>query len=83
MVTFAKFWRARDRLQWSVTETPKQTETVLRVQAEESVIGLTFEFQRAVASVNGGATMFPDNRHVVLPDLVPGHSVSIHISYLQ
>ncbi len=82
MLTFAKFWRARDRLQWSLTETSIPTETVLRVESEESVIGLTFEFQRPIAAVTGGATMFPDNRRVVLPDLAPGHSVSIHISYL-
>jgi hypothetical protein len=82
MLTFAKFWRARDRLQWSLTETSIPTETVLRVKSEESVIGLTFEFQRPLAAVSGGATMFPDNRHVILPDLAPGYSVSIHISYL-
>jgi hypothetical protein len=83
MLTFAKFWRARDRLQWSVTETSMSAETVLQVESKESVIGLTFEFQRPIAAVTGGATIFPDNRHVVLPTLAPGHSVSIHVSYLQ
>jgi hypothetical protein len=83
MLTFAKFWRARDRLQWSATETSMSAETVLQVESKESVIGLTFEFQRPIAAVTGGATIFPDNRHVVLPTLAPGHSVSIHVSYLQ
>jgi hypothetical protein len=25
--------------------------------------------------------MSPDNRHLILPELAPGHSVSIHINY--
>jgi hypothetical protein len=83
MLTFAKFWRARDRLQWSLTPTATPSEAVLQVKSDESVIGLTFEFQRPIATVNGGATMSPDNRHLVLPELAPGHSVSLHISYLR
>jgi hypothetical protein len=83
MLTFARFWRARDRLQWSLTATSVPTEAVLQVKSDEPVVGLTFEFQRAIATVTGGATMFPDNRHVVLPELAPGHSVSIHIDYLH
>jgi len=82
MLTFAKFWRARDRLQWSLTATSVSTEAVLQVKSEESVIGLTFEFQRPIATVTG-ATMSPDNRHLVLPELAPGQSVSLHISYLR
>jgi hypothetical protein len=81
MVTFAKFWRARDRLQWSLTATSVPTQGVLQVNSEESVIGLTFEFQRPIATVTGGATLFPDNRHLVLPELSPGQSVSLHINY--
>jgi hypothetical protein len=83
MLTFAKFWRARDRLHWSLTTTSVPTEAVLQVNSEESVIGLTFEFQRPIASVTGGATLFPDNRHVVLPELAPGRNVSLHINYLH
>jgi hypothetical protein len=81
MVTFAKFWRARDRLQWRLTPTSVPTEVLLQVQSDEPVIGLTFEFQRRIATVTGGATMFPDNRQLVLPELAPGHSVSLHIKY--
>jgi hypothetical protein len=83
MTTFAKFWRARDRLQWSLTATSVPTEVLLQVKSEESLIGLTFEFQRPIATVTGGATMFPDNRHLVLPELAPGHNVSLHINYLH
>jgi hypothetical protein len=83
MLTFAKFWRARDRLQWSLTATSVPTEAVLQVKSDESVSGLTFEFQRPIATVTGSATMSPDNRHLVLPELAPGHAVSIHINYLH
>ena len=83
MLTFAKFWRARDRLQWSVTATSVPTETVLQVKSDESVTGLTFEFQRPIATATGGAVVSPDNRHLVLPELAPAHGVSIHINYLQ
>jgi hypothetical protein len=83
MLTFAKFWRARDRLQWSLTETSVPTEVLLQVKSAESVAGLTFEFQRPIATVTGGATMSPDKRHLVLPEVAPGYSVSIHINYLR
>jgi hypothetical protein len=83
MLTFAKFWRARDRLQWSVTPTSVPTEAVLQVKSAESVTGLTFVFERPIATATGGATMFPDNRHLVLPEIAPGRSVSIHIDYLH
>jgi hypothetical protein len=83
MLTFAKFWRTRDRLLWSLTATSVPTEAVLQVKSEESVGGLTFEFQRPIATVTGGAAMFPDNRHLVLPELSPGHIASFHINYLN
>jgi hypothetical protein len=83
MLTFAKFWRARDRLQWSLTATTVSKEAVLQVKSDESVSGLTFEFQRPIATATGGAALFPDNRHLVLPELAPGHSISIHITYLH
>ena len=83
MLTFAKFWRARDRLQWCLTTTSAPTEAVLQVKSDESVTGLTFEFQRPIATVTGGATMSPDNMHLVLPEIVPGHSVSFRINYLR
>jgi hypothetical protein len=83
MLTFAKFWRARDRLQWNLTTTSVPTEVVLQVKSDESVAGLTFEFQRSIATATGGASISPDNRHLVLPELASGDSVSIHIHYLH
>jgi hypothetical protein len=83
MVSFGTFWRARDRLQWKVTASSIPTEVVLQVKSDDSVSGLTFECQRPIATVTGGAMLIPDNRHVVLPQLEPGHSASFRISYLR
>jgi len=83
MVSFATFWRSRYRLQWSVNATSVPEEVVLQVESDDSVTGITFEFQRPIATVTGGATLFPDNRHMVLPELKAGQSVSIRIRYLH
>ena len=83
MVTFAIFWRARDRLQWSVTATSRPAEVVLQVKSDESVSGVTFEFQRPIATVTGGGTLSSDRRHVVLPQLRPGHRLSLRVHYLH
>jgi hypothetical protein len=79
MLSFAKFWRARDRLTWSVTSASVPGEVVLQVSPEESVDGLTFEFQRPISAVSNGATLSPDNHHVVLPELKAGQANSFHL----
>lgn len=101
MLSFAKFWRARDRLQWSVKAASIPTQVVLQVKSEESVTGLTFEFARPVSmisgitisreaisgetisgeTITGHATLFADHRHIILPELKPGQSVSFRVSY--
>ena len=81
MVSFAKFWRARDRLQWSVNAASLPMDAVLQVNSANSASGLTFEFQRAITAVTGGATLSHDNHHVVLPDLRPGQTVSFRLSF--
>jgi hypothetical protein len=83
MVSFGTFWRARDHLQWNVSSTSIPTQAVLQVKSDDSVTGLTFEFQRPIATVTGGAMLIPDNRHVVLPKLEPGHGASFRISYVR
>ena len=83
MMSFGTFWRARDRLQWKVTASSMPTQVLLQVKSDDSVSGLTFEFQRPIATVTGGSMLIPDNRHVVLPQLEPGQSASFRISYLQ
>lgn len=83
MVSFGTFWRARDHLQWNVSSTSIPTQAVLQVKSDDSVTGLTFEFQRPITTVTGGAMLIPDNRHVVLPKLEPGHGASFRISYVR
>lgn len=80
MLSFARFWRARDRLKWSVTPASVPGEVVLQVTAEESVEGLTFEFQRPISAVSNRATLSPDKHHLVLPELKPGQATSFHLS---
>jgi hypothetical protein len=82
MVSFGTFWRARDRLQWNVIATSTPAQVVLQVKSDDSVSGLTFEFQRPIATVSGGAMLIPDNRHIVLPQLEAGQSASFRVSYL-
>ncbi len=81
MSSFAHFWRARDRLQWSIT--PGKTANTVRLTATstEPVEGLTFEFQRPVAAVNGGAKLLENKHRVVFPALQAGVSVSVDIRY--
>jgi hypothetical protein len=83
MVNFAEFWRARDRLQWSVNATSVPAQVVLQLKSDDSVTGLTFEFQRPIATVTEGAKLTPDNHHVVLPEIGPGRGASFLIKYLQ
>ena len=80
MLSFAKFWRARDRLNWSLTQGSMPSDVVLQVSTEESVDGLTFEFQRPISAVSNGATLSPDNHHVVLPELKAGQAISFQLS---
>lgn len=79
MLTFARFWRARDRLRWSIA--PRAIGgVILSVKASEAVDQLTFEFQRAIESVEGGASLLPDHHRIVLPALAAGegHIFTIH-----
>ncbi len=81
MSSFAHFWRARDRLKWSITPGKAANTVRLTATSTEAVEGLTFEFQRPVASVDGGAKVQGNKRHIVLPALKAGESVSVDIRY--
>jgi hypothetical protein len=83
MLSFAKFWRARDRLKWNTTPISATGECVLQVHTGEPVSGVTFEFERAVSSVSDGARLFPDNHHIVLPALSAGQTASFHLSFVR
>jgi hypothetical protein len=81
MLSFARFWRARDRLHWSLV--PDQDPSVVRldIATDEPVGGLTFEFQRDIGKLEGRATLFPDRRRLVLPSLGANEKRSIVIHY--
>ncbi len=80
-VSFARFWRARDRLKWTITPARVASEIRLTVTTEEPVEGLTFKFQRNVKSVDGDATLAESGRQIVLRPLKAGDIVSVDIRY--
>jgi hypothetical protein len=80
MLSYARFWRSRDRLDWAVKE-DGSGRIRLSLRARESISGLTVELRRAVASVNGGAKLLPDRHRIILPDLKAGDYISVPVSY--
>ena len=78
MLGFARFWRARDRLSWTIIPGFKGNEVVLQVSPQESVEGLTFVFRRPLAQVSNGATLASDHHRVTLPELNSGETASFH-----
>ncbi len=81
MTDFAKFWRARDRLNWQI-EPGRSADTItLMLSSPEAVSGLTFEFARSVSAVNGGGVILPDHHRVILPDLNAGEKATVTIHY--
>ncbi len=81
MLSFARFWRGRDRVKWTITAGKAAPDVRLSVTAEEPVEGLTFEFRRRVKSVGGEATLAASGRQVVLGPLKTGESLSLEIHY--
>jgi hypothetical protein len=79
MLSFARFWRARDRLRWSISG-PPEGEITLSITPDEPVEGLTFEFQKAIAGVSG-AVLLEDRHRVVLPSLSAGRPYVTKIRY--
>ena len=79
MLSFARFWRARDRLLWSVSGST-EGEVTLSITPHERVEGLTFEFQKAIASVSG-AVLLEDRHRILLPSLSAGLSHLTTIRY--
>jgi hypothetical protein len=81
MQSYALFWRARDRLRWTATPGESASEVVLHVTADEPVAGITFEFQREIASADSSATVLGTKHAIVLPKLRAGEQITIHLSY--
>ena len=96
LLSYAEFWRARNLLRWNVAPTKNSSAVILTLQAEEQtdtpVSGITFEFQRAIASVTAdpaargvvpAATLLPDHHRIVLPALNAGATLRLRILYSQ
>ena len=81
MLTFARFWRARDRLKWSVQPGSDSREVILKARSAEAVSGLTFEFARGISGIEGPGKVLDDLHRLVLPDLPAGADVSLRIRY--
>jgi len=81
MLTFARFWRSRDHLRWKVAVSGG--DAVLTVKSDDAVHGLTFDFGRAIDSVDASATLLADGRRVVLPDLRASEPVIVHVHYAR
>jgi len=82
MLTFAEFWRARDRLQWSVSAISPAT-VVLSVKSAEDVHGLTLDFGRQIDRVDAGASLLSNHHRIVLTDLHANKPVTLHIRYAK
>ena len=81
MESFAHFWRARDRLQWTIRTTRDPSKMQLDVTSDERSEGLTFEFQREIADLKGDAVLLPDRRRILLPTLETGGRIHIQIQF--
>jgi hypothetical protein len=81
MLGFAKFWRARDRLRWSVHQLPHGC--VLQVTPAEPIAGLTFSFQPSLSSGSSEAAISVDQHRLVLPDLRAGETRSFRVTFVH
>lgn len=81
MSSFARFWRARDRLKWQVLPAGEPTGIILKIESAEPMSGLTVEFARSISSVDGGAQILADHHRLLLPDLAPGIEATFKVQY--
>jgi hypothetical protein len=81
LLSFARFWRARDRLTWTVKPRPDSREIELAVTSPETLAGLTVEFRRPVETVVHGGGRLLDTHRLVLPELTASNSLSLLIRY--
>jgi hypothetical protein len=83
MESFARFWRARDHLRWTARMAPGQDSMDLDLATDEAIDGLTFEFQREIADLQGDAKLLPDRRRILLPTLEPVRPIHLRIRFYK
>jgi hypothetical protein len=81
LIGFATFWRARDHLKWNIVPLQGDAGVRLTISTDEPVDGLTFEFQRNVASVDGDAKLLDNHQQVVLPALKTGEHLTLSVRF--
>jgi hypothetical protein len=81
LLSFARFWRARDRLTWEVRSRPDPREGELTVTSSEALSGLTVEFRRPVETLVQGGGRLLDAHRVVLPELAASNALTLVIRY--
>jgi hypothetical protein len=81
MESFARFWRARDRLRWTALTAKDPSSMELDVTNDEAIDGLTFEFQRDIADMRGDAKLLPDRRRILFPALESRRHIHIQIHF--
>ena len=80
---YAEFWRGLEGLRWSVHPGSGPSEASIVVAATEPVNGATLEFQRPIATVDGGARLLPDHHRIVLPALKAQETASFEVRYAE
>jgi hypothetical protein len=53
----------------------------LDVTSDEAIAGLTVEFQREIADLQGNAKLLPDRRRILLPTLESGGHIHVQIHF--
>jgi hypothetical protein len=81
MLTFARFWRARDRLQWSAV--PSGEEALLTIRSAEDVRGITLDFNRPLDEADKSAVLLADHHRIVLPGLHANQRVTVRVHYAR
>jgi hypothetical protein len=77
MLTFAQFWRARDRLQWSIGGSGE--DIVLTVLSTEDARAITLDFNRQIDKVDAGAALLANHHGIVLPELHANEHLVVHV----
>jgi hypothetical protein len=80
---FAEFWRGLEGLRWSVRAATGPNEVSVVVTASDTVSGATLEFQRSIATVDGGARLLPDHHRIILPALKAQETASFEVRYTE
>ena len=80
-LSFARFWRAREHVKWTIKPDQSGAGIQLTVTTMEPIEGLTFEFQRSLKSVGSGATISENRHQMVMRPLKAGERLTFDISY--